>query len=251
MYVMSRKWERFAMHELWVVESNIFGATRKFSILLQIWRIHQYMRAIQGHSRRNKSDPLLLDNVGQPYTRIEYFYHVGSFLCLYSFMHFGFLQEEQVQKKQDKRYSWHPWIIWLILKKMNLSTRQNHERSNRKLNGKCTKTTVTLPRGVSGNGTTTLGNLFYKCNARMHSWTGDRTIFKLCQNTPRFMSERRTRTKYPILPNHQDGQTIILVKLMEMTFIVFTVFAFDRMENVANVVVFSRVGGPSMIFWIF
>ena len=73
-----------------------------------------YMRAIQGHSGGNDVDPPLQDN--------------------------DWLQKEKTSKKEDKRYSSQPWILWTSHKRINLVTWHNHERYLTEPDGKWTRT---------------------------------------------------------------------------------------------------------------
>ena len=64
------------------------------------------------------------------------------------------LQEERIQKKEGKQYSSQPWVLWLVLKKMNHTTWQNHEWYRTKISGKCAKMQYigSIPRNCSRKG---------------------------------------------------------------------------------------------------
>ena len=54
-----------------------------------------YLRALQGHSRRNLIDPSLQDNVLIPGDFFEYIYHVGCAINLHSIINSGLIPEGQ------------------------------------------------------------------------------------------------------------------------------------------------------------
>ena len=60
-------------------------------------------------------------------------------LSLYAFYYPFRLQEEKIQKKEDKEYSSQPSILWPIFNKNNTTTWQNHERYSAKPSGKCSR----------------------------------------------------------------------------------------------------------------
>ena len=95
------------------------------------------MRAIQGHSGGNKVDPSLPDDVLIPYKWGEYFYHVGSSLstCIL-FFNQDWLQEEKMQKKEDKRSSSLHWIPWAMSQTKSTKICRGHDRCNTKANRK-------------------------------------------------------------------------------------------------------------------
>ena len=97
------------------------------------------MRAIQGHSRTNKVDPSLLRNVEIRNMWSEYIYHVGSSLVLHFTIYSRLITGGKIQQKEDKPYSSQPLNLWLILKKMNHTTRQNHDKYRTKQSGKSIK----------------------------------------------------------------------------------------------------------------
>ena len=65
-------------------------------------------------------EPSLLEHLKITYMWSEYIYHVGSPLCILSPTQ-DWLQEEKIQKKEDKQYfsQPQPWILWPNFKKKN------------------------------------------------------------------------------------------------------------------------------------
>ena len=59
-----------------------------------------YLRALQGHSRRNPIDPSLQDNVLIPNNFFEYIYHIGCAVSLHSITNSGFTAGGQNSSKE-------------------------------------------------------------------------------------------------------------------------------------------------------
>ena len=59
-----------------------------------------YLRALQGHSRRNPIDPALQDNVLIPNNFFEYIYHIGCTVSLHSITNSGLTAEGQNYSKE-------------------------------------------------------------------------------------------------------------------------------------------------------
>ena len=60
-----------------------------------------YLRALQGHSGRNLSDPSLQDNVLIPNDFFEYIYHIGCAINLHSIMNSGMIRGAQHLSKRQ------------------------------------------------------------------------------------------------------------------------------------------------------
>ena len=69
------------------------------------------LRALQGHSGRNRIDPSLQDNVVIPDGFFKYIYHVGCAINLHSVMNSGLIPGGQKFWAKDRRYSSRPWIL--------------------------------------------------------------------------------------------------------------------------------------------
>ena len=96
--------------ELWKSKRQEAEATRKhFNIVLTRQdKICFYLRALQGHSRRNLIDPSPKDNVLIPDNFFEYIYHIGSAINLLSITNSGLIPGGQIWARKDRRYSLQP-----------------------------------------------------------------------------------------------------------------------------------------------
>ena len=68
------------------------------------------------------------------------------------------------------------------------------------------KTTRTLPRGTSGNGTNTTGSLPWMLKARIHPWHREKITPKLTRATKDLRPKDEQECNYPILQSNQTRQ---------------------------------------------
>ena len=59
-----------------------------------------YLRTVQGHSRRNRIDPTLQDNVSIPNNFFEYICHIGCAVSLHSITHSGLITGGQILSRE-------------------------------------------------------------------------------------------------------------------------------------------------------
>ena len=69
------------------------------------------LRALQGHSRRNLTDPELQDNVLIPDNFFDYIYHIGCAVNLDPSQIQDWYRADQIWAK-DRRYFSRLWILW-------------------------------------------------------------------------------------------------------------------------------------------
>ena len=133
----AQKWT----NQMWIGNLQRRSDKKRLEHCLDSNRNNLYMRAIRGHSGRNKVDRPLQDDVEIPFIWTEYTYPVEVLLMIVILIsNQVWLHEEKIRRKEDKRYSSQPWILCMNHERMSFMTWQHHDRYLAEPDGKSTRT---------------------------------------------------------------------------------------------------------------